>query len=351
MGHVIRVALAALLTVLLAAAFAHGGLIETSPQDFAVLAGGALQIDQHAAIDGLAGALGNVRLDRGVAVRGGAYTLGTFHAAREVLIDGPVVAGGNVRLDKQAVAGRVASGANVALARDVTVTGPVAAARRLHIDRDSLVRGDASYGTEAQVHASATIEGDLGRDLLAIDTWSPTLMDEPAAWQALPGSTHHAHGADVTLAPDTYGGLHLDRDGTLRLTAGTYDLGSVRLDRGTRVVADTSAGDVLVAIAGSLNVDRDTVFETTGGGSLVFLADSSVCLGRGVQADASFYSFGNLGVEADAHITGRLYSAGNLWMGQNVEVQGPANPAYVPEPATLALVLAGAGILGRRRRR
>jgi len=350
MAHVIRVALAALLTFLLAAAFAYGGLIETSPHDFAVLAGGALSADQHVTVDGLAGAVGNMWLDQGVAVTGGAYTLGTFGGDRHVVIGGPVVAGGNVWLDQRAVVGSVAAGGGAGLARDVTVTGPIAAARRLDIDRGSLVRGDASYGTEAWVHASATIEGDLGQDLLSVDRWAPTLIDEPVSWNSLAGSTYYARGADVALAPDVCGGLNMDRDGTLRLTAGTYDLGSVWLGRDAHVVADTSAGDVHVYIAGSLSADRGTTFETTGGGSLVFLADASVSLGRGVQADAGFYSFGTLGVETDGHITGRLYSAGDMWLGQDVEVQG-LGPGHLPEPATLALVLAGAGFLLHRRRR
>jgi len=334
--------------VLAFAAGARAGIIQTTPDDFAVLTGGYLSVDRSTSITGTVGAVGGGWIDREVVMTGDVYSGSGLGTGRNVTIGGGLVSAGDVWLDRGASVASIDGSRNVGIGRGVNVDGYVAAGRRVGIDRDTVVRGDVSYGTGQWISGSATVGGTVGQGLREVRTWQTTLPDEPA-WGGAGGSAYHGRGDDVILDPDTYGSLNVDRDATVHLSAGTYDFGSIWLGSGTEIVADTSAGDVVLNLSGSLSTDAEVSFTRSGGGDLLIQADGFIYLGRGTQADGAFTSFRSLGVDAGSSIIGRLQSTGNLWIGRDSTLTGPLTGGAVPEPATLAFLAGGVmAVLTRR---
>jgi len=344
---------AAAAVVLGGASVARGGIIQTAPDDFAVFAGGYLSVDRGTGVTGSVGAVGGGWIDRNVQMSGGLYSGAAVGTGRDVAIGGGLVSAGDVWLDRGTSVATIDSGGSVGLGRGVQVDDYVAADRRVDIGSGAVVGGDVSYGTGQWISGGATVGGTVGQGLRSVQTWQTTLLDEPA-WGGGGGGTYYGRGEDVTLAPDAYGSVGVDRDATVRLSSGTYDLGSLWLGRGTEIVADTSGGDVVVNLSGSLSTDAGVTFSKSGGGGLLIRADEFIYLGQGTQAEAAFTSFQRLDVDRDSSITGRLEASGNVWIGRDSSVTGAAGGGggAIPEPATLALVAVGVvAVLARPRRR
>ncbi len=332
---------------------ARAGIIQTTPDDFAVFAGGSLSLDRGAAVTGPVGAVGGGYLGREVRVSQGVYSGSNLSTGRDVAIDGGLVSADNVYLDRGTSVATIDSGGSVGLGAGAQVGGYVAADGRVDVQGGAHVGGDVSYGTGEWISRGATVGGTVAQRLRTVNAWQTTLPDEPA-WSGGGSGAWYGRGEDVTLAPGTYGSVSADRDATVRLSAGTYDLGSAWLGKGSEIVADTSGGDVVLNLSGSLSTDRDVTFTKSGGGGLLVRADDFIYLGTGTRAEAAFTSFRRLDVDRDASITGRLEAAGNVWIGRETSVSGTSGSGHpIPEPAAIALLAAGAAamLLRPRRRR
>ena len=328
--------------ILLVPSAGGAGIIQTSPEDFTVFAGGSLSVDRGSGITGAVGAVGGGYLDRDVRVSQGVYSGANLTTGRDARIGGGLVSAGNVYLDRGTSVATIDSGGSVGLGSGVQVGGYVAADGRVDVQRHASIGGDVSYGTGEWISGGATVGGTVAQRLRAVTTWQTTLPDEPA-WTGGGGGAWYGRGEDVTLAPGTYGSVSADRDATVRLSSGTYDLGSVWLGRGTDILADTSAGDVVLNLSGSLSTDADVTFTKSGGGGLLIRADNFIYLGKGTEAEATFESFRRLGVDRESSIVGRLRSTGEVWIGRDSNVSGPLGTGDpIPEPATIALLAAGA---------
>jgi len=329
---------------------AAAGVIETTPHSLAALAGGRLNTGTDVTIDGGVGAVGNIWLGNRTRVSGDLYTTGAFETGSYVDVGGRAVASGKVGMNRGSAVGAIDGGRSVTLGRDTVVWGDLTAAERVNIDRNAHMYGDVSYGTGYWVHSRATVDGALGQGPGMPDVWNPSLWTTPDLSTTGSGTDYYAGNSTVVLEPGDYGGLNVDGNSTVHLSAGTYDLAQAWLGRDTRIVADTSGGDVVVNIVGSLTSDRDVAFETVGEGTLVFHVGDYVYLGRGNEAEASFLSYGNLTADVGTLVSGHVFAGADMWLGNDVHIGGVFPESHLPEPATLGLIVAGLGWAALRRR-
>ncbi len=333
-------------TVLLAAASAEAGVWQPAASSFAVLSGGRLSTDAGVSVEGVAGALDAVWLGAGTGITDGLLSRAGVGGDQGIVLGGPVVAGGPVWFDRDAHVDSIHSTGSVGLARDVRVDGHVVAGTRLDVDRDTVIGGDASYGTGFWVDSRATVGGTLGPGIHSVDTWDPAFRHAPTLAPTGQGSEYRGRGTDTALDPAAYGRVSVDRDATVRLATGTYALDSLWVGRDSTLVIDTAAGDVVVNVAGTLSTDRGVRIERIGDGAVTFHAGGSVYLGRATEADASFLTLAGLQVDRDSVIDGWIQSEGNLWLGRDTEVLGagtglPGMGQPIPEPGTIGLLLVG----------
>lgn len=330
--------------------------IHIDPSDFAVYAGGSLGADQSVRIDGNIGSQGDTWLARDVMIGGAAYTGETFGADRNVTVTGRIVAGRDVSIDRESVVGAIDSARDVWLGTSA-VSQSISATRNVSLSSGVGVGGSVSYGNSYWASSSANVSGPVSQGASPVN-WSTIARTTPAFTHAA-GSQWYAQSSDFALDPGTYGSLSVDKESTLRLTAGVYNFNNLWIDRETHIIADTTGGAVMINLAGSLSTGREVVFETIGDGTMTFQTGGDIYLGREAQIEANLVAFGHVNVDAFSRINGGMYAAGNVWLDQGVNVSGgfggsggnAGAPTDVPEPASLTTALVGLALIARRPRR
>jgi len=334
---------ALLCLVAVGAGTAYGGMIGVDVDQFAVLAGGKISTGKDVTIEGTIGAVKNISLGKQSTVFGDIYTTHKLDAGSSVTVFGDILASKNVHLGKDSwFGGDVVGAGRLDLSSGVTVMGDVATENRLSLGKDSLVHGDALYGTSYSLGSGAVVEGLITQLAEDLDEWSPTLRSDPGLSTSVSENDYFAANSVFTLDPGDYGRLDIDRDSVLYLSAGTYNFQKIWLGQDVRLVADTSAGDVIINIVDKLDTGSGVTFERLGTGLLTFQAGGNVHLGQDIDADASFLSFaGKIDVASNGSIEGFLYAQKNISLGQGVSVGGAA----VPEPATVLLLAMAVPVL------
>jgi hypothetical protein len=150
----------------------------------------------------------------------------------------------------------------------------------------------------------------------------------------------------IALAAGSYGALTTNSSNTITLGPGQYAFTSFNLGWDGRVVADTTAGDVYLLVAGTLTAGDQTRFQTLGGGRLFIVSGGNASFGYKTEIDGSVYSRGALTFGGETQLRGLAYADGNLSTGYASQFS-----YIIPGPGALALLpglLAGRG--GRRRR-
>jgi len=331
---------------------AHAATINAQAEGFAVLAGGPVSTGQSVRVDGAVGgdgvwlgkenvvggdvlSTGEAGLDRDSRVAGRVSARRGVAVGRGSSIAGAVDAGGSVWLDRDVRSGTVRGGAGVGLSRDVRIEGDVSHAGSFWADRGATITG-------AVVEAGPVPEfwGGATRQRPTIDAGGP------AHWS--PGES------EIDLTPGAYCSLSVDRESTIRLTAGDYAFSSVWLGREVRVLADTSGGPITLDVAGSFTVDREVRFEADPS-LMVVRAGNSVSVGRESRLDASLHAFGDMSIDRESVIGGRVYARNSLWLDSGVEVlgaplAGDGAAGQIPEPASGVLMTAVLAGLAMRRR-
>jgi hypothetical protein len=325
-----------------------GTVIQMDPYEFAVLSGGQLSTDSGVMINGLAGSRTSVYLgDRSHVA--GVYSGGRVDSGSAVTIDGRIVAGGGVYLNQGTTAAGVQSQGDIGLASGVRVNGDLNARGGISINSNSKIAGAAYYRGSYWAASPGSVALGASRGGPAPEAWQVGVRSSPGSFPVGSGQLWYPSNSTVQLLEGTYGNLSLSQNSIIQMASGTFDLSGMWLGQGTRLIADTRNGDVLVNIAGALSTSADVTFEKIGSGSVVFLSNGAVYLGSGNRLDASFVTFGSsLSVDRNTQVDGTLYSQGSLWLGQNVIVDGIG---AVPEPVTAMLLLSGAGVMVIRRRR
>ncbi len=335
---------AALALMLAGAGAARAGVIVTSPDDFAVLAGGKVETGNDVRLGGHVGAGGQVWFGSGTQVDGPVFSTHKVETGSDVEVAGRIVASHDVYLGSRTTAGAIDSLKSVGLGTDVAAYGSVTADKRVDVNSRATVAGDVSYGTRAWIASSATVSGIVAKALDTPDTWAPVTRTAPELASDVAGHTWHPAGSAVNLAPDDYGQLDIGAGATVSLAAGTYDLKRLDLGSGGTVVADTRTGDVVLNIEGNLTAGSAVAFTTTGPGALTVNVGGHTYLGPDGSVAGNLFTWGNVDLDARTFINGSVYAAGNLWLASGAGVAGaPSEP--IPEPATVGFVLLGAAAL------
>jgi cytoskeletal protein CcmA (bactofilin family) len=325
---------------------ASASVINTNPNQFAVLAGGTLSTDANVFIGGLTGAVGNTSLGHGTTLTDCLYTTGSFSLDQHVTIDGDVLAGGNVSVGHHSSIGSIDSHGNIFLDQFATINGNLTGANKVTISKSVLVDGDVNYGGKFSADRKASITGLTGNDISDLSTWNSSLRIAPDSWVSGSQSLYYGNNSTEMLAPGTYGSVSISNASTITLTAGTYNFSSLWMGNAVNLIADTSAGDVIINIADSLSTGNKVEFQRGDGGLFTLNVNENIYLGQNTLADANFIGFGDsMSIDQNTVINGSLYSAGNIWLATNVTVAG-AGSVPVPEPGTCLILLTGIFAMG-----
>ncbi len=333
--------------------------------DFTVLAGGRLSTSKQVSITGNVGAGSNIWFNQQSSVTGSIYTGGKFSAGSRFSVSNRILAAGNVSIGENANllsidtkgtmyigsnsrVGDLNAKGNLSLSKYVTVNGNVVSNNRVYVNRHSVIHGNLTYGTSYWLNSQSTVDGNISQGSASVDVWSPVKRDKPG-FTSGSDNIHYQKDTDNTLLPGNYRSLVACKNATVRLTAGTYNLGRIWLDKDVQLIADTSEGDVLVNIANSATAGKDVKFQTLGSGQLTLQASHNIALSENVLAQANLISFGNLTISSDSQITGQLYADNNIYLGKGVQVTGCCGTP-VPEPATIGLLLIGFYVVRKKRR-
>jgi len=352
--------------VLTAPVAALGSTISLEASQYAVLTGGTLNTDQNVMIGGFVGSAGNVYLGNNTSVAMGVYTNGSFGTGTGVLVGGNVISGsGGASLGNGTAVGLLDTRGYVSIDNN-SVLGGVRTTQGAWIGNGTHVAGDFSSGAYVSIGSKVTIDGQLGHgsgywapkntsigsvaklSTVEPDTWTATSIVRPTLSSSSWTSMWKSNNSTTALAPGDYGAMSISNNSTVTLTAGTYNIQSAWLGANTKFLADTSGGDVIINIVGGLSTEANVAFTGVGDGDLRILAGGNIYLGQCNVTNADIYGFGTVNIDQKTTIDGRLYSAGNLWMGSGVSVTG-AGSSPVPEPMTAAMLGVGAWMMWRRR--
>jgi|GEM_PF-3727423 len=343
---------------------APGDIIHTTPDQFAVLARGRISAERGVSITGLLGAGGSLSMDRDSFLSSGLFAGGALSFGRGSRVDGSVLVNGSAAFNRDATVfgptdvgdaislgrngrfGAVTAGGDAALRENVTTHGDLRASGDVSIRRDSTILGDVVHGGSISLGRNVTITGDVSQGLAQPNTWAGTFRDVPTLGTSSGAEISHGHGSDVALAPGDYGRLRIERDSTLRLSAGEYNFESGSFGRDVRILLDNSAGDIMLNFVHEAAFGRGDVIDLLGdtGGGLLFQSGGDARFGRDSVIEGDFRVFGGeLTLDDNVTLTGTLYGQGRISLGERVSVA-------VPSPAGTS-VLAMVGLLSMARRR
>lgn len=348
-------------------AFVLGSTVSLDAGQYAVLTGGTLNTDQNVVIGGYTGAVGNTYLGNKTSISMGMYTNGSFGTGTNVVVGGNVISGsGGASLGNGTAVGLLDSRGYVSLGTGSTLAG-VRTTQGAWIGNNATIAGNFAAAGYVSMGNNATITGELGHasgywapknasigsvskiGSVTPDAWVATSIVAPSLSSSSTTSMWKANNSTTVLTPGDYGAMSISNNSTVKLTAGTYNIQSAWLGANTKFLADTSAGDVTINIVGSLSTESGVAFTGTGSGDLTILAGGNVYLGQCNTTNADIYGFGTVNVDQKTTIDGRLYSAGNLWLGTGVQVTGAGASSNVPEPMSAMLLGVGALVMMRRR--
>ena len=358
-------AVASLLTLLSLTPIAPAAIISTTPQNFAVLSGSSLSTGTGVTIGGNVGAIGDLYFNNNNVISGAAFsnasvqlsnntTTGNVIAGTSAYFNngssaGTVSAGTTIGLDNNATTGSLRAGTGVSLNNNARVNGSVSAGTSFYAGQ-AIVTSGVNYGSSYSAASNASITGPVTQgSVLAPDSWSTTLRSNNLPVNNSSNSLYYAPSSNVTLATGSYGGVTLDGNTTLTLTAGTYNFSSLYMNSGAKILANTSAGNVIINIASTVSTAAGSLFTNTGTGSLLMQTGGSMYLNSSSRFEGSLISYSTMTLDQGTIVTGSVYSSGAMYLNNNVNIGGAGSLPVIPEPASVSLLLIGGASLLLRR--
>jgi hypothetical protein len=350
------------------------------PMQAAVFAGGNLTFNAFDAVTGgPVVANGNVLHNGGSLDVPSIYAGGTFTDTRasfqntsgEILFGGDIT---NLGGPGSIFGGNITSGGSIAfLTANETINGNVTARNNVAltfafstINGNVLAGGDVSligtvvgnvtYGGNYTLSGFGQVTGTTTHGGAVTPTpYVPLTL--PAGRALAPGASDVTLGNSETrsLAPGAYGAVTFGAGDTLQLSAGQYIFSSISNGFAFNNLSfDTSGGPINIFVAGDWDFKLGQVIngQPLSGGAPNPLDSTGIFLevGGNFTADASLYGTvfapnGNITLDSFASVTGRVLA------GHDVTIN-TGSVTVVPEPASAAVLLAGAcWVLTRGRRR
>lgn len=343
--------------VMVAASAAHGGVILPGPEGLAIFAGGQINAQGFASIDGSIGAVGSIWLGTHSDVAGDLLTTGSVSTGLSVDISGDLVVSGTTYLGGfSGVAGSVRSAGSFGTGSRVTVTGDVLTEGSLDLGSRSTITGQGQYVTGYSLGSHASVHGGLSTLIDAIDTWSPGNLGDLTLISAGSGSITKAGGSVSDLDPGAYGALSLGSGATINLSAGSYSFISLDLDDSAALNVNTFGGDVVIYVQQDVLAGSGFEVNAIGAGSVSFVVGGGIDLGANSDIDASLVSLGSdITLANSVSVAGQLWAQGNVNLGFHANVDGRMSVAVslpqaatIPEPAAIVMIGAGLCIVTRR---
>ncbi len=279
---------------------------------------------------------------------------GSLSTGRDVTINGSI-AGQTIWMDTNTqVTGSSWSEGSTSFGSNVVFGGDINAGS-VSVNSGSQIAGNVYHGGSAWVANNASVGGSVTYSEHVTDFDSSSAPID-LSFNAGSGSIWHSKGSSVNMDAGSYGSLSVDKDSVIYLTSGTYEFSSIWLGQKTRIVADTSNGEVVVNVAGSLSLDRDFILEGNAA-DIIFNVGGNASLSRNTSFTGSLIADGGISIDRDSRIDGIAWAQGNIWLDRNTTIGGTApmsmgggGSGSIPEPASLAMLGLGAVLCGGRTR-
>lgn len=365
----------AIVVAMMGAIPVHADLLRFQASEFGVLAGQDISMGQGVRVTGRVGSLDDIWISHDSTITGGVYAQDGFSTGERVTMTGRVVAGDHISLGRQNTVGRLDVGTSgsktdvyvgddsvvggihadddVSVGKNVSVTGDIHAGDDVDLNRNTVVHGDVTYAADFWKHSSATVDGTVTQGAAdAPDSWTVADRDDSDVPALTHGSQQWYTSANqtATIGAGTYRDLRTGHDATLNLFAGEYKFRDVSLASGTKIVADTTAGDVIIIASDDFGLATKCEIEIIGDGDVWIYANDDINIGNCGTVRANLVAFDDMWIGHSSEVTGILYAQDNLSLGNYVVIVTDYQP--VPEPGTIALLgFGGLGVLLRRHRR
>ncbi|MCE5340453.1 MAG: hypothetical protein LLF92_04920 [Planctomycetaceae bacterium] len=242
------------------------------------------------------------------------------------------------------------SGGSIGTGSGVAITGPIASAKGINLNTSSSVNsvytaGSIWLGSKVTVSGEAIANkgidksktavitgysnGNAGFELPKLDYLTQNTIGTTSVYVPWKGST--------ILKPGDYSSWSLSSNTTTNLSAGSYNLSSFWVGSGSVVNVDTSAGDVVLNVAGEFSVSSGVTFVSSGSGTLrvnVFKSDAWFDSKSKLTGIVSVYG-GGLTTGSSVGLIGSVYATGNVYLGSDSTVTYSA--FSIPEPTSLVI--------------
>ncbi len=195
------------------------------------------------------------------------------------------------------------------------VMGNTAAMGNITLDSEAVVDGDI-YSTETVSLGWRASYGEVHENLGSAafyDLTLPSFYDTPSEQSDIDVDSKDT----LSLDPGTYGDVYVDWKSKLNLSAGTYYFDKLTLDSKTEINADTSAGEVIIYVAGKTDFGWKSEVNRQGGSEVVFISAGKINTNE-ADLDATL-------ICADQIIlTWKTDVKGKVWASGKVQVDGRA---------------------------
>jgi hypothetical protein len=240
----------------------------------------------------------------------------------------------NITGDIGAGTGKISLGSNTAMFGDVLGNNSIS------IGSKSTITGDVRPGIGYKISkpSNVTITGSTQPGSFSFNTFDLPALDQLQQSTIGTDNIYGPRYSTTTLLPDEYRDWSFDKNNTLNLSAGAYSLKNFWVDRDSVVNVDTSAGDVILNIAGQFSTGTNVSFSKSGSGNLfINVFGHNVWLEDNVKLSAVLKVYGgDFGVDKSAQLAGRFYATGDIWLGRNTQLEYISSQV-IPEPSTLVI--------------
>ncbi|MBN2843919.1 MAG: hypothetical protein JXM68_12570 [Sedimentisphaerales bacterium] len=253
-----------------------------------------------------------------------------------VLTNGSISTGTGVQIE-----GDLGAGNSIWLADRTLVSGNINTAGGISTGNNVAITGDLNYSSSYWMPGSSSVSGEISKQ-----SWNaPQIGDINIS--AGNTSLYYASNSNIELASGSYSSLTVSSGSTVYLSSGIYNFSSVWLDRNVNIIADTSAGDVIINSVRSFSTSSNVKLSSIGTGFTSIVSGDSYYLGSNNDIAANLLARNSGSVDSRTVITGAVYASNSLWLANDVSI-APAVAPVVPEPATILILLTAIPYLRKR---